>query len=394
MNRPQLCPKCRTLVGVDETSCHKCGANLGAAGRFVHGTVRSSVELGQEIAWWQIIMGANIALFIVGLGLTLKATGDIGGRGIFAIGASTDILLRMGMQENWLVGEGEWWRLVTSTFLHGGLLHVGFNMYFLAQLGPAAEKIFGQRGFLVIYVLGGVVGGLVQLAMTTAPVVGASGCLMALIGALAGYGRLQFGSWTNPLSRDMFRTLIFITLIGLLPGLHAAHGSHIGGFVGGIGFLFLVHGLIKRRQLNILSWLARASVGVVLLSMVLMVMAAQKRLPNEFVALNDCMRSAYIKGQRVIDRERGKSRLGTKRVGEDGGRGKRGLVIPPECLTTDYGFGDDGEGYRQEMRAILEDLRPGPGLAGQEQRLQSLMGRYKVWLNGYFKDLYGMSLFK
>ena len=368
MNRPRLCPKCRTLVGVDETRCYKCGANLGTAGRIVHGTVRGSMEMGREIAWWQIILGANVALFIVGIGLTLKATGDIGGRGLFSLGASTDILLRMGMQTDGLVAGGQWWRVITSTFLHGGLLHIGFNMYFLAQLGPAAEKIFGQRGFLVIYVLGGVVGGLVQLAVGGA-VVGASGSLMALIGALAGYGRLQFGSWKNPLSRDMFRTLIFITLIGLLPGLHAAHGSHIGGFVGGTIVLFLVHGLIKRRQRQGLTWLARASVALVVISMSSMVLAAQMPYPNEIMALDRCMNNAHQAARRAIKQNK--------------------AAIPPQCLGESFGFGAEGAQYREEMQILLEDLVPGPGWQAKAQDLQELMVRYKGWLDGYVQ-LYGM----
>lgn len=94
----------------------------------------------------------------------------------------------------WPVGiavEGQWYRLITSAFLHGSFLHIAFNMYVLFVLGPVLERVLGHARFLVLYVvaaLGGSVASYVFSDIRTVSV-GASGAIFGLMGALIVAGR-------------------------------------------------------------------------------------------------------------------------------------------------------------------------------------------------------------
>src|SRR5258706_13608934 len=77
----------------------------------------------------------------------------------------------------------QWWRLVTAMFLHGGLIHIGFNMMSLMQLGPALEVLYGSARYLFLYVVTGALGFMAS-ALTGHFSIGASGALLGLIGAM------------------------------------------------------------------------------------------------------------------------------------------------------------------------------------------------------------------
>src|SRR6185295_12620812 len=80
-----------------------------------------------------------------------------------------------------VLDDGEWWRLVTSLFLHGGLLHFVFNTYVLLQLGPLVEETYGTERFWTMYLWAGLCGNLAaQLLRPEVPVVGASGSIVGL----------------------------------------------------------------------------------------------------------------------------------------------------------------------------------------------------------------------
>ena len=83
---------------------------------------------------------------------------------VFAImtlaGGSQNIsnLVRFGAVVKDRIAYGEWWRLFTASFIHIGFMHILLNMYFLYQIGPVFEKLYGSRNFLIIYLLAGIMG--------------------------------------------------------------------------------------------------------------------------------------------------------------------------------------------------------------------------------------------
>jgi membrane associated rhomboid family serine protease len=158
-----------------------------------------------------------------------------------------------------LVHDGDYWRLVTSGFLHSGLIHIGFNMYLLWILGQQLERTVGSVRFGVLYftsLLCGSFGALVQT--TTSPVVGASGAVFGLMGVLAVEQRRR---GYDPFSGGLGGLILINLAIGIVPGLHIAFGGHIGGLVGGILAALAFHQADRLRR-PALGYVACAALSV------------------------------------------------------------------------------------------------------------------------------------
>jgi len=135
------------------------------------------------------------------------------------------------------VVNGEWWRLLSAMFLHGGMTHLLMNMFSLYIVGRGAEIYFDTKSYLSIYFFSGIIGGLVSLYMHPVSVgVGASGAIFGVFGALAGFflaHRDKIASHSKAFMKD-FSVIILINLvIGLsIPAIDVS--AHIGGLVVGL----------------------------------------------------------------------------------------------------------------------------------------------------------------
>ena len=105
-----------------------------------------------------------------------------------------DVLHRIGaLEPDAVVAQGEYWRLFTAFFLHGGFLHLGFNLFALYVLGPPLERSIGTIRFLTCYLISGLASGAGVVALNRmglvrdAQVIGASGCILGVVGAWAGF---------------------------------------------------------------------------------------------------------------------------------------------------------------------------------------------------------------
>jgi rhomboid protease GluP len=158
-----------------------------------------------------------------------------------------------------LVAEGEAWRLVSSVFLHSGVVHLGFNMLSLYFLGSFVEAAFGRSRFLALYLLSGVSGGLAYLYFGgfNAPAVGASGAIFGLLGGVLGYAlRRGTFSWQNPLIRQLLILLALNLYLGFsIPNI--SNTAHLGGLAGGFAFGWLVAPTVySRKRLRAISPIA------------------------------------------------------------------------------------------------------------------------------------------
>jgi membrane associated rhomboid family serine protease len=125
----------------------------------------------------------------------------------------------------------DYWRLITGGFLHSGIFHIGFNMYLLWMLGNALERTWGSLRFGTLYftaLLYGSFGALVQT--TTEPVLGASGAVFGLMGALA---VVQWRRGFDAFGGGLGGLIVINLVISFIPSLHVAFGGHIGGLIGG-----------------------------------------------------------------------------------------------------------------------------------------------------------------
>ena len=134
----------------------------------------------------------------------------------------------------------EWWRIVTGAFLHGGLLHIGVNMYSLWILGRFIESIAGPVRMLLIYAVSLVVSGLavVYFSAPDVPTLGASGAIFGLFGALFAVG-FKMGGPGMQLVRANIGILVINLIISLSPGI--SWQAHVGGFIAGFLLTYAIY---------------------------------------------------------------------------------------------------------------------------------------------------------
>jgi len=139
------------------------------------------------------------------------------------------ITLNFGMWPYGIAANNEWWRVGTAAFLHGGWLHLAFNMYVLYALGPTLERILGHSRFLILYLLAAVGGGVASYVFSpfNTVSVGASGAIFGLMGALVVAGRrLRYD-----ITQVLFLLGINVVIGFLSPGVDWR--AHLGGLVTG-----------------------------------------------------------------------------------------------------------------------------------------------------------------
>lgn len=170
----------------------------------------------------------NVAVFLALMGLAG-----------FNAGLYGDLLLRYGAKINGNIVAGEYWRLFTAMFLHGGLVHLLINSFSLNVVGTITENIYGRRRFIVIYLVAGIVGNLVSLCFSAYPGVGASGAIFGLLGAM-----LYLGIQNPEFMRSGFgKDILGMAVLNLAYGFTASgidNFAHMGGLVGG----FLATGVL------------------------------------------------------------------------------------------------------------------------------------------------------
>jgi len=183
-----------------------------------------------------IIIAVNVVVFVIMAGLL--------GAGWFQV---TDIMpyMRYGANNGAATTDGEWWRLVTSMFLHFGLLHLVLNMWALFQAGHFVEKLLGRRLYALAYFGSGIISSLASILwhgdrMWSA---GASGAIFGVYGALLGYMLHEKRGMPRSVFQPMFKSTLAFAGYNLLYGLvHPGidNAAHIGGFLGGIVIGWLV----------------------------------------------------------------------------------------------------------------------------------------------------------
>lgn len=133
-----------------------------------------------------------------------------------------------------LVRAGDYYRLITSAFLHSGLLHLIFNNYALYVIGSQLESFLGRVKFLIIYLVSAICGSLMSMLFSNGISVGASGAIFGLLGSLLYFG-YNYRVYLGTVLKSQIIPLIILNLvIGFVtPGIDNA--AHIGGLLGGLG---------------------------------------------------------------------------------------------------------------------------------------------------------------
>lgn len=156
-----------------------------------------------------------------------------------ARGGSQDqeVLLAFGAMYGPLIAGGEYWRLFTAMFLHVGALHLIFNGVGLLIFGKMAERIFGLRRFVIIYLVAGLSGSVASYAFNDVAIgAGASGAIMGILGALGAFYLVRRNTLGN-MGKQNLVGLLVIAAFNLIFGFTVAgidNWAHMGGLLGGI----------------------------------------------------------------------------------------------------------------------------------------------------------------
>lgn len=157
-----------------------------------------------------------------------------------------DLPAILGMKINEYILAGQLWRFFTPMFLHGSILHIGFNMYALVIMGLPLEKRFGHIRFLLLYLSGAFAGNVFSFLLTDNPSLGASTAIFGLLGAEAVFlyrHRELFGRQTRAALINIAQIAGINLLIGLSPGID--NWGHLGGLFGGLLFTWFGGPLLK-----------------------------------------------------------------------------------------------------------------------------------------------------
>lgn len=170
----------------------------------------------------RILMLINVVVF-----LAMTLTGG---------SQSIENLIRFNAMVKPLVYQGEWWRIFTAQFLHIGLFHLLMNMYFLNNIGPLFERLYGSYNFLLIYLLAGIMGNLFTYAFGSVNSVsaGASTSLYGLLGLAIG---IMLNYKNDEILRSFGASFISIVVINVIYSFmmpKVGVMGHLGGLLAGL----------------------------------------------------------------------------------------------------------------------------------------------------------------
>lgn len=242
-----ICPDCMTPTPVG-MRCPECAGQRTKVVRNPTGTPGF-----ESTPATYVLIAINVIVFLV------EIAGGAGG--FFSVGITrfvADFAL-FGPS----IAEGEWYRLVTSGFLHAGIIHIGFNMFLLLVLGRLLEPALGTPRFLVLYFASLLAGSLGALVVEpNAVTIGASGAVFGLAGAVFIIAR---GRGMDALAGEI-GFLILFNLVLSFASPRISVGGHIGGLIGGVICALLVvageKGMLGRNH-RPLEMAAMVAVGVV-----------------------------------------------------------------------------------------------------------------------------------
>jgi membrane associated rhomboid family serine protease len=222
-----ICPDCMVFAPVGIRCPDHAGAPQGS--QRVSQQVRRAGLAGTGFLVTKALIAANVLIYFINLAQGASLTENSGE--LFFDWALIGQAAVFPSGEQIGVAEGEWWRLITSAFLHGSILHLGFNMLLLYWIGGPIEDAIGRARFLILYFVSGLAGAAGALLLTDANsiTVGASGAIFGLLGAA-----LVFERQGAHVLGGSALSIIVVNLVLTFAVPNISIGGHIGGLVGGV----------------------------------------------------------------------------------------------------------------------------------------------------------------
>ncbi len=216
--------KCGALAARSDHVCGRCGNTLPSAGSYsfyrVFGLIMPGVSIATAIITSLIFVDEIVSLLQSGImGLLVP---------------SSQLLIKMGALYSPYLLAGDWWRLLTCTFLHIGIIHFGFNVMALLSVSNFLEEEVGYHRYISVYLLCGLGGSLASAFLRPYPVImaGASGAIFGLIGFSISYFHRLGGPRGRDVRSFMLRWACYAFVFGLF--MRADNLAHAGGLITGL----------------------------------------------------------------------------------------------------------------------------------------------------------------
>ncbi|MGH4139546.1 rhomboid family intramembrane serine protease [Clostridium sp.] len=179
------------------------------------------------------IISINVIMYIITAYLSLVyAKGSI-------LNSDINVLILLGAKVNELIQNGQYYRLISCMFLHGGLVHLAVNMYSLYAIGPMVEKVYGKVKYIAIYFISGIIASVFSYIFSTSVSIGASGAIFGLLGAVLIFAVKSKGKTGSGFIKSILSVIFINIFIGAtLPNID--NFAHMGGLMGGMLVAFLV----------------------------------------------------------------------------------------------------------------------------------------------------------
>ena len=196
----------------------------------------------------KIIIGLNVLVFVL---MVFS--------GVALADPSVKDLIDWGGSNAFLITNGEWWRMLTSTFLHGGIVHLALNMLVLKDIGTMVEKLLGNKSYFLLYFISALSGSLASVIYHPYGTVGvgASGAISGVFGALIAIFVVLRNKLPKEIVERLKKASIFVIVMNIALGVSIPNidmAAHTGGMVGGfICGAVMTMGLLKsekQRSLN------------------------------------------------------------------------------------------------------------------------------------------------
>lgn len=259
-NQHKMCPHCGKFVEESDVTCPYCQGSVGHIRVFKErATVKSDGQV--ETTW--LLMGICMFFYL----LQAIKTSDfmslgipfIPDKGVLSAYTNPNFAVGMAMGSNYpflIQAWNEYWRLIQYMFLHGGIIHLGFNLYAVAMLGPMVNQAFGIRRFWVLVFVTGLTGGIwsaskIFFYSNFGPSVGVSGAIFGLVGAMYAFFKCR----GNFMEAERFKKfMIYFNVICIILSVFDIFSvdnlAHLGGMFSGIGLGFLFYKLASSQWLK------------------------------------------------------------------------------------------------------------------------------------------------
>lgn len=222
-----MCPNCRAFVTTDDRVCPYCDVKLGerSVDRRMPDDIAGGLIPGSNYTTVLLLL-INAGMYVLTAVLSMKAERggfmDIDGRVLYALGAKLPQAIYAG----------EWWRLITAGFLHGGILHILMNSWVIYDLGATVEEHYGTSRYLVIYFVSTITGFMASTWWSMSLSVGASAGLFGLIGAMIALGMRSKTSMGAAIRGHYTQWAVWGVAMGFM-GFSIDNAAHLGGIAGG-----------------------------------------------------------------------------------------------------------------------------------------------------------------